>query len=136
MVAVTALGKLGHLDSAKILVDIAQRTEQEEPMLRSLAVYSMKPVSKTYPDAIKPVLLSIINNPNEHADIRIAALSVLPWAQPSYAELQEIAVRSWFEPSKQVASFSRSMFQSLHITIVIFYMTILYRVIYKTMKIR
>jgi len=38
---------------------------------------------------------------------------VLPWAQPSYAELQKIAVRSWYETSNQVTSFARSTFESM-----------------------
>jgi hypothetical protein len=62
---------------------------------------------------MKSVLLAIINNPAENADVRIAAVSVLPWAQPTFAELQKVAVRSWYDPSEQVSSFSRSTFISL-----------------------
>ncbi len=63
--------------------------------------------------AFRPILLSIIDNPAEATEVRIAAVSILPWSQPSTAELQKIAVRSWFEPSKQVASFIYSTFESL-----------------------
>lgn len=113
LVVISALGKLGHLDAAKPLLRVAQGLEGKEPMIRSLAVYSLKRVAKQYPTEMKAVLLAIINNPVENADVRIAAISVLPWAQPTFAELQKIAVRSWYEPSEQVSSFARSTFTSL-----------------------
>ena len=112
-VIIAALGKLGHLDAAKSLIRVAQGIKREEPMLRSLAVYSMKRIAKRYPTEMKAVLLAIVNNPAEHADVRIAAVAVLPWAQPSFAELQKIAVRSWYETSNQLSSFARSTFESL-----------------------
>ena len=116
MLAITALGKLGHHDAAKILVQVAEGAQQKEPMVRALAVYSMKRTAKRNPAMLINVLMAIINNPQEVAEVRIAALSILPWAQPRYSELQEIAVRSWIEPSKQVASFARSMLTSLQFT--------------------
>merc|ERR1712015_486149 len=82
-------------------------------MLRALAVHSLKRAVQLNPTELKPILLAIVNNPVEHADVRIAAIAVLPWAQPSYAELQKIAVRSWYETSHQVASFARSTVESL-----------------------
>ena len=116
MVAITALGKLGHHDATKILVKVAEGAHQEQPMVRSLAVHSMKRTAKRNPDMLINVLLAIINNPEENPEVRIAALSILPWAQPRYSELQEIAVRSWVEPSRQVASFARSMLMNLQYT--------------------
>ena len=112
-VIITAIGKLGHPKALKLLVDVAQGIQGEEPMLRSLAVYSMRRLAIQNPAQIKVILLPIINNPFEHADVRIAALAVLPWTQPSFAELQKIAIRSWYETSQQVASFARSTFESL-----------------------
>jgi thioredoxin 1 len=111
-VLIAALGKLGHLEAVKPILEIAQ-DRNKAPMIRSLAIYSLKRVSKQNPTVMKPVLLALVNNPVEHADVRIAAISVLPWTQPSYAELQKIAVRSWYETSKQVSSFARSTFESL-----------------------
>merc|ERR1712020_107304 len=113
LVVISALGKLGHRDAAKPLLRVAQGLEGKAPMIRSLAVYSLKRVVKQYPTEMKAVLLAIINNPAENADVRIAAVSVLPWAQPTFAELQKIAVRSWYDPSEQVSSFARSTFISL-----------------------
>ena len=115
-VLIAALGKLGHLEAVKPILEIAQGRQQQDrdqPMLRSLAIYSLKRVAKRNPTVMKPILLALVNNPVEHADVRIAAISVLPWAQPSYSELQKIAVRSWYETSNQVSSFARSTFESL-----------------------
>ena len=112
-VIVTAIGKLGTLDAAKPLLKVAQGLNGEEPMYRSLAVHSLKRTSVRYPREMKAVLLAIINNPLEHADVRIAAISVLPWAQPSYVELQQIAIRSWYDRSNQVSSYARSTLASL-----------------------
>merc|ERR1719167_1638719 len=112
-VIVTAMGKLGVLDAAKPLLRIAQGVNGEEPMYRSLAVHSLKRTSVRYPRQMRAVLLSIINNQLEHADVRIAAISVLPWAQPTYVELQQIAIRSWYDRSNQVSSYARSMLISL-----------------------
>ena len=68
------------------------------------------------PIHVRPILLAIIDNIAEAPEVRIAAVAVLPWSQPITAELQKIAVRSWFEPSKQVASFVYSTFKSLAYT--------------------
>ena len=113
LVIISALGKLGHLDAAEVLVKVAQGQNQEEPMVRVLAVQSLKRTAMKYPNVLKPVLLAIINNPVEHPDVRIAAIDILPWTYPSYAELQNIAVRSWYDTSNQVSSYARSTFESL-----------------------
>lgn len=114
LVAITALGKLGHIKSFQILAKTIQT--EETPLVRSLAVYSLKRVAKMQPVQVKPLILTLIGNSAEHPEVRIAAISILPWCQPSTAELQKIALRSWFEPSKQVASFTYSTFKSLRMT--------------------
>ena len=116
MVVITALGKLGHHDAAKILVEVAETARPDAPIVRSLAVYSMQRTAKKNPSLLINVLMAIINNPQEVPEVRIAALSVLPWAQPTYSELQQIAVRSWIETSRQVASFARAMLTNLQYT--------------------
>jgi hypothetical protein len=113
MVAITSLGKLGHIKGLKSLIKVIEGSVSSRPMVRSIAVYSLKRIAKQNPVLIKPVLLSIIDNPAENTQVRIAAVSVLPWAQPSTAQLQKIAARTWFEPSKQVASFIHSTLKNL-----------------------
>ena len=109
-VMIAAIGKLGDLEAAKSLIKVAQGDNNEEPMERSLAIYSMKRVTKQNPFLVKRMLLAIVNNPLEDADVRIAALTVLPWARPTYADLQTIAIRSWFDASNQVRFSDVSIF--------------------------
>merc|ERR1719219_605849 len=112
---VTAIGKLGHLKSVEILKPIITNVQYNE-MVRSLAIYSLQRVAVLEPAHVKPILMSIIENIAERPEVRIAAVAVLPYAQPTVAELKMIAVRTWLEPSKQVASFIYSTLRSLTAT--------------------
>ena len=98
--------------SVKVLSKVISKKEYS-PMVRSLAVYSLKKAAMLEPVHVRPILLTIIDNIAEASEVRIAAVAVLPWSQPTTAELQKIATRTWFEPSKQVASFIFSTFKSL-----------------------
>ena len=109
---IAALGKLGHIKVARIMSKVIAN-EQYSPMVRSVAVYSLKKSAQLHPVFVKPILLAIIDNIAEATEVRIAAVQVLPWAQPNTSELQKIAVRTWFEPSKQVASFIYSTLKAL-----------------------
>merc|ERR1712168_596287 len=80
---------------------------------RVIAVNAMKRIAKMNPTEIRPILMSIIVNPVESAEVRIAAVSVLPFAQPTTTEIQKLAIRSWMEPSKQVSAFIVSTIRSL-----------------------
>merc|ERR1711931_49617 len=64
----------------------------------------------------RPILMSIIVNPVESAEVRIAAVSVLPFSLPITAEIQRLAIRSWMEPSEQVSAFIVSTIRSLAYT--------------------
>merc|ERR1719402_127595 len=80
---------------------------------RTIAVNALKRVVKMNPTEMRPILMSIIVNPVESAEVRIAAVSVLPFSQPTTTELQKLAIRSWMEPSEQVSSFIVSTLRSL-----------------------
>merc|ERR1719283_299998 len=119
--AILALGKTGHLNGLKTLVKVIEHVEgsipaTKESMIearRTIAVNSLKRVVKMNPTEMRPILMSIIVNPVESAEVRIAAVSVLPFSQPSTAMLQKLAIRSWMEPSEQVSSFIVSTLRSL-----------------------
>merc|ERR1711931_312679 len=83
---------------------------------RTIAVNAMKRLAKMNPTEIRPILMSIIVNPVESAEVRIAAVSVLPFYQPITAEIQRLAIRSWMEPSEQVSAFIVSTIRSLAYT--------------------
>merc|ERR1712121_248149 len=120
--AILALGKTGHLNGLKTLVKqielIAPITSTPAKMSvvearRVIAVNAMKRIAKMNPTEIRPILMSIIVNPVESAEVRIAAVSVLPFALPTTTEIQKLAIRSWMEPSKQVSAFIVSTIRSL-----------------------
>merc|ERR1712121_511669 len=120
--AILALGKTGHLKGLKTLVKqielIAPITSTPAKMSmvearRVIAVNALKRIAKLNPTEVRPILMSVIVNPVESAEVRIAAVSVLPFALPTTAELQKLAIRSWMEPSKQVSAFIVSTIRSL-----------------------
>merc|ERR1719381_477635 len=120
--AILALGKTGHLKGLKTL---AKEIEQIAPVgstitklnkfeaRRVIAVNSLKRLAKLNPTELRPILMSLIVNPVECPQVRIAAVSVLPFAQPTTTEIQKLAIRSWMEPSKQVSAFIVSTIRSL-----------------------
>jgi len=123
--AILALGKTGHLKGLKALVKVIEHivpvtsTPTKITMVearRTIAVNALKRVTKMNPTEIRPILMSIIVNPVESAEVRIAAVSVLPFSQPTTSEIQKLAIRSWMEPSKQVSSFIVSTIRSLAYT--------------------
>merc|ERR1719295_1591261 len=123
--AILALGKTGHLKGLKTLVKkielIAPITSTPAKMSvvearRVIAVNALKRIAKLNPTEVRPILMSVIVNPVESAEVRIAAVSVLPFALPTTAELQKLAIRSWMEPSRQVSAFIVSTIRSLAYT--------------------
>ena len=46
--------------------------------------------------------MSIIGNPTEDHQVRFAAISSLPWSQPSNADLLRLAAKSWQESSDEI----------------------------------
>merc|ERR1719334_821452 len=83
---------------------------------RVIAVNALKRIAKMNPTEIRPILMSIIVNPVECPQVRIAAVSVLPFALPTTTEIQKLAIRSWMEPSEQVSAFIASTIRSLAYT--------------------
>merc|ERR1712168_1743631 len=125
LTAILALGKTGHLKGLKTLVKEIERiapvgsTETKINTMearRVIAVNALKRMAKLNPTELRPILMSAIVNPVECPQVRIAAVSVLPFAQPTTAEIQKLAVRSWMEPSEQVSAFIVSTIRSLAYT--------------------
>merc|ERR1719348_2401897 len=123
--AILALGKTGHLKGLKTLVKEIERVVPvtSAPAMitkvgarRTIAVNALKRVARINPTEVRPILMSIIVNPVESADVRIAGVSVLPFSLPTTAELQKLAIRSWIEPSEQVSAFIVSTLRSLAYT--------------------
>jgi len=125
LTAILALGKTGHLKGLKTLVKIIETASLEASTptkvnhiiaRRTIAVNALKRVAIMNPTEIRPILLAIALNPVESAEVRIAAVSVLPFSIPTTAELQKLAIRSWTESSEQVRAFIVSTIRSLAYT--------------------
>jgi hypothetical protein len=116
LVLVAALSKIGHVATIKPLLKVAEGGISTKPMVRAIAVYGLKRLAILHPSVVKPILLAVIDNAAENAEVRIAAVAILPNAQPTFAEMHKIAIRSWFEPSLQVTSFIYSTLWSLSTT--------------------
>merc|ERR1719334_1786171 len=144
LTAILALGKTGHLegtqDPCQEIEHIAPALGGQGPDIcghscymnllktatpdmlskvqarRVIAVNGLKRIAKMNPAEIRPILMSIIVNPVECAQVRIAAVSVLPFALPTTTEIQKLAIRSWMEPSEQVSAFIASTIRSLAYT--------------------
>ena len=123
--AILALGKTGHLKGLKTLVKEIERASLQTTSTtkvtmtearRTIAVNAMKRIAKMNPIETRPILMSIIVNPVESTEVRIAAIAVLPFSQPTTAEIQKLPIRSWVEPSRQVSSFIVSTLRSLAYT--------------------
>lgn len=119
--AIASLGRTGHIKAIKPLLMVAEgkfesQSEQgpeEAKISRPLAVHSLKRIAKMNPSKVKPLLIAIIENTVEAPEVRIAAVAILPFSLPSPNDIQAIAIRSWFDPSRQVVNFIRTTLYSL-----------------------
>ena len=102
-VIIHALGNLGHIKAAKPLIKIIDKKyKNASPILRSFAVYNLKQSSVLYPSLLRPTLMSLIENRAENVQVRVAAVSTLPWSNPSKTDLLRIATQTWQDPSREV----------------------------------
>lgn len=115
-VLIIAAGKIGQKQIMPVMAKIIEGKISKSPMIRSIAVYNLVRLARQEPTLVRPILMALAKNIAEQPEIRQAAIYVLPFSQPTSAELQTLAMRSWFEPSKQVASFIYSTLKSLQQT--------------------
>merc|ERR1711970_977693 len=102
---VNALGNLGHDAAALHLLKVIEGQLTRHAHVRSAAVYQLMRVAATKPTVYTPILLDIIENVAESAEVRMAAITVLPYTRPTAEILNKLATRTWFDPSLQVVSY-------------------------------
>merc|ERR1711970_547273 len=102
---VNALGNLGHDAAALLLLKVIEGQLTRHAHVRSVAVYQLMRVAGTKPTVYTPILLDIIENVAESAEVRMAAITVLPYTRPTAEILNKLAIRTWFDPSEQVVSY-------------------------------
>merc|ERR1711970_393491 len=110
---VNALGNLGTKETSEELLKVIEGTITENPNPRSLAVYLLIRPALDNPTKYRPIFMSVIENLSEAPEVRMAAITALTFCKPSSADLQRLALRTWFEPSRQVASYIYSTLETL-----------------------
>merc|ERR1719318_356796 len=92
LVYINALGNLGLEESSYALLEMIEGKITMHPHPRSVAVYKLIRSARTNPSVYRPVILSIIENIAENEEVRMAAISVLPYTLPSSADMQKLAI--------------------------------------------
>merc|ERR1719376_1705910 len=110
---VTALGNLGTKETTEELLKVIDGKITTNYNVRALAVFHLIKPAMENPSMIRPIMTSIIGNTAESAEVRMAAITTLTYCKPSSADLQGLALRTWFEPSRQVASYIYSTLETL-----------------------
>ena len=102
---VNALGNLGHDAAALHLLKVIEGQLTRNAYVRSVAVYQLMRAAAAKPAIYRPILLDIIENVAESAEVRMAAITVLPYTRPTSEIWNKLAIRTWFDPSLQVVSY-------------------------------
>ncbi len=68
---------------------------------------------ETSNDQVHPVLASLASNVGERPEIRMASLGLLLMSDAPQALWQKFAASTWLEPSRQMASFTHKLIQSM-----------------------
>merc|ERR1711970_917849 len=110
---VNALGNLGHDAAALHLLKVIEGQLTRHAHVRSVAVYQLMRVAATKPTVYTPILLDIIENVAESAEVRMAAITVLPYTRPTSEIWNKLAIRTWFDPSLQVVSYVYTTLKSI-----------------------
>merc|ERR1712180_237990 len=110
---VYGLGNLGLEETSKELLEVVEGRITPCPHARSVAVYRLIRSAQENPSVYRPVFLALIENTAENSEVRMAAVTGLMYCSPSTANLQKLAIRTWFEPSRQVSSYIYSTLKSV-----------------------
>ena len=113
MIWVNALGNLGTTDSTKLLINIIEGKYTLDPHARSIAVYKLIRPTFSNPTLYREIFWKLIENPYEHHQIRMAAITGLTYTSPSTFDMQKLALSTWHEQSNQVHSYIYSTLSTL-----------------------
>merc|ERR1711962_211771 len=109
---INALGNLGHDGAAMHLLKVIDDVNFDVHA-RSVAVYQLRKTAATDPALYRPVLLQLIANVAEADEVRMAAITILPVTLPTSFHLNKLAIRTWWEPSRQVSAYITSTLHAL-----------------------
>merc|ERR1719334_1253803 len=109
---INALGNLGHDGAAMHLMKVVDDVNFDVHA-RSVAVYQLRKTAATNPALYRPVLLQLIAHEAEADEVRMAAITILPVTLPTSFHLNKLAIRTWWEPSRQVSAYITSTLHAL-----------------------
>jgi len=109
---INALGNLGHEGAALHLLKVIDDGSFDTHP-RSVAVYQLRKTASTKPALYRPIILQLIANEAESDEVRMAAITILPRTRPASFHLNKLAIRTWWEPSKQVSAYITSTLHAL-----------------------
>ena len=110
---VNALGNLGTEETTEELLKVVEGKYTKNANPRTMAIYLMIRPAQENPAVYRPVFSSIVENTAESPEVRMAAITALTYCKPSSADMQRLALRTWYEPSRQVASYIYSTLKTL-----------------------
>merc|ERR1740131_486285 len=111
--AILAIGNLGHKSAIQILMPYIEGREGTTPLEQRLALYSLQYFDTERRNDIIQIYSSLVFNPAEDRDTRIAALSMLLNVEPSSVFFQKLATSTWFEQDSEFHKFVYSTLNSL-----------------------
>merc|ERR1719436_1314289 len=112
--ALYVLGQTGHESVMPLIISYVEGTTSPTGT-RKAAMYSLLEHYKIKPEHwnhLLPVYLSILHNPAESRQLRIAAVLCAMTMQPTTVQLQKMAVSTWFEEDFEVAKYIYSSLKS------------------------
>ncbi|XP_046638923.1 vitellogenin-like [Daphnia pulicaria] len=114
MVVLAAIGNLGVEEVVPVLLPVIRGNDKfDDTAERLRAILSLQRVVLTVPEKIHPMLASLAGNAGERAEIRMASLGLLLMSNAPHHYFQKFAASTWFEPSRQMASFTHTLINSL-----------------------
>lgn len=111
-VYLTALGNAGFTETLSLLSTFA-RDQKATPYQRISAIVAMRHLVFIEPKETSRVLLKIFHSSTYPNSVRVAALSMLFYSQPTLYVWQRIAVSTWYEPSMALQTFIFSSIRSM-----------------------
>jgi len=111
--AILALGSIGHKSVVSVLLPYIEGKARSTPIVQRMAIYALDTAVHEHRDILLPVYSAIVHNPSEERNVRIAALSMMLYMQPSIVHFQKLATSTWFEKDTEFHKFVFSTLKSM-----------------------
>jgi len=86
---------------------------EECQFIRQIAIYALSHISDNYPKQVAPLVAAVYGDRSEPYEVRIAAFTMLLFADPEKQVLERIASQLYYENNRQIKSFVYSSLQTV-----------------------